>query len=153
MWRLIFASILILAVATSCAKPQTRTSQLPEFYRTHRKCIGSGNDGVKMWRCATPPERVQIAAGQVYYEDPIGSVGMSPLGNLRTVKSDSYEPILVRELHTGKVCSPQYSKARVLSRDNKDGEMRIPVTCSGRRGELIWHMDGEFSRYIGLRWV
>jgi hypothetical protein len=153
MRRLIFASILVLMAATACAKAQTRVSQLPEFYRTHPKCIGAGNDGVKMWRCATPPERFWIAAGQVYAEDPIGSVGMSPSGNLRTVKSRSYEPILVRELHTDEVCSPQYSKARVLSRDNEDGEMHIPVTCSGRRGELVWHMDGEFSRYIGLRWV
>jgi hypothetical protein len=106
-----------------------------------------------MWRCLSPQERAPLAAGEVYGEDPVGSSGIGPKGNLRIVEFRAYEPVLVRELHTRELCAPHYSKAYVLSRDGEDGEMHIPVICKGRRGEFIWHMSGEFDRYLGLVWI
>ena len=145
----VIAGILLVSGATGCQK-KPDLSRYPAFYQTHPKCVGAGNDGVRMWRCLKPNERVSLAESAVYYEDPVGSVGLTAKGNLRNMKFRGYEPILVRDLHTGEECVPHYAQARVLSSDGENGEMHIPVTCNGRRGELIWRMLGEFDRYVGL---
>jgi hypothetical protein len=154
MRRLIFAvaATAVVAVGASCARPQA--SHLPEFYLTHPKCIGTGRSAVPFFRCLSRRELVGIIPNWLYGLDPSSVVGETRPAFIKVLRlRKGYEPLLFRELRTGQVCAAQYSEVSLLSRDGETGELHIPVTCNGRRGELVWHLQGEFDRYIGLRWI
>lgn len=83
----------------------------------------------------------------VYYE----SWQHSP--NLEILREIGNEPTLVLDTRSKHRCTPNFTKTYVLSHDGKGGEMHIPTTCDGDRAEFVWHYDGEFSRYLGVRIV
>jgi hypothetical protein len=152
---LVFASMFAFFAATSCSHPPVEESQLPEFFRTHPRCLGDTSNVVKLFRCLSPSEDVALVPNWLYGLDPASDGGDDkPKAYIHVIRlRHGYIPLLFRELSTGEVCAPNYSKMRVLSRDDETGELHIPVTCSGRHGELVWHLQGEFDRYLGLRWI
>jgi hypothetical protein len=83
----------------------------------------------------------------VYFED-------KPRGrNLQVLKARRDEPIIVLDVKTGMRCTPHFAKSYILSRDNSNGEMHIPAICNGKAAEFVWHLDGEFTRYLGVRYT
>jgi|HubBroStandDraft_1064217.scaffolds.fasta_scaffold45842_3 hypothetical protein len=137
-------SVLIAIVTlASCATPQNgRPSRPPAQQIARPQCISKTRTVVDMWQCRTSPER--LAFDYLAVADQETSSG----GPLRVL---SMKPAIVLDKRTKERCVSEFAHARVWSSGGETGELHVPAMCGGKRAELVWRVEGEFSRYLGVR--
>jgi hypothetical protein len=135
--------LIAIVLLASCATPQNgRQSRLPPEHKEHLQCISKTRAAVDIWVCRSTAERLAFAFLTV--ADQEASSG----GSLRVL---SLKPPVVLDKRTKERCVLEFAHARVWSSGGETGELHVPAMCSGKRAELVWRVEGEFSRYLGVR--
>jgi hypothetical protein len=112
-----------------------------------RRCWGAGNDGVRLWRCATVAERKGMTGLVIDWQEQNGPKTLRVLSRWKDRR-----PFGVEDVRSGFRGTVDYNAAFVVSSDDENGWRMVPLRGSGgRRGILVWRMDGEFDVYQGLR--
>ncbi len=111
--------------------------------RENPPCVGKMESLVGELQCLPPTLRVPLIANIVFSSSagPHPTIGMTAWGNMN-------RPII--DLYTGRRCTLNVGSPRIESKDGHTGEIYLPALCAGKRYDFAWHLQGLYSRYMGL---
>ena len=143
----LFAAVLVGCANHGEARSSAGTpSPPPGLSDIQRRCLGAGNDGVRLWRCSTLSERREMTAGTIWDQE-------QHFKNIRVLaRNASGMPSLVLDIRSGFRGQVVYDGVTVLSSDNTNGWRLVPLqNDNGSWAVLVLKMEGEFDVYRGLR--